>query len=160
MGSSESTISYTSDAPITPPAAYHSAQQIQADQLANFFGDSRKSRTRAVVPPPYSSDGESQLSTHEAKAAEPVTLARFMFIYGFMFPPFWIMGLIILGSELRPTPDWEAGKTEDEKVLLLAEMRKAEVKWAKRCIYALFTLITIICCIVMAVVFAKRRSST
>jgi len=159
MGSSESTISYTSDAPITPPAAYHSAQQIQADQLADFFGDSRKSRTRAVIPPPYSSDGEIQLPKYEAKS-EPVTLARFMFIYGFMFPPFWIMGLIILGSELRPTPGWEADKTEDEKVSLLAEMRKTEVKWAKRCVYALLTLITIILCIVMIVVFAKRRSST
>jgi hypothetical protein len=77
-----------------------------------------------------------------------------------VFPPFWIMGLIILGSELRPTTGWEADKTEDEKVLLLAEMRKAEVKWARRCVYALLTLITIILSIVMIVVFAKRRSST
>ena len=68
------------------------------------------------------------------------------------------MGPIILLSELRPTPDWESGKTEDEKVRLLAAMRTTEVKWAKRCTYALLTLITIITIIVVSVVVAKRRS--
>jgi len=87
-----------------------------------------------------------------------MTLARFMFIYGFIFPPFWIMGIVIRFSELRPTEDWEVGKSEDEKVRLLEEMRKTEVKWANRCIYALLTLITIIVVIVMAVVISKRRS--
>ena len=85
---------------------------------------------------------------------------KFNFLSGLVFPPFWIMGIIILCSTLRPTPDWEAGKTEDEKIRLLAEMRTAEVKWAKRCIYALLTLITVIVIIVLTVVFAKRRSST
>jgi len=109
-----------------------------------------------------------------------MTLARFMFVYGFsayfipfhslniklnyssvsVFPPFWIMGIVIRCSELRPTPDWEAGKSEDEKVRLLAEMRETEVKWANRCIYALLTLIAIIVIIVVVVVFTKRRSST
>jgi type IV secretory pathway component VirB8 len=66
------------------------------------------------------------------------------------------MGIIILTSKLRPTEDWELGKTEDEKTRLLAEMRIVEVKWAKRCIYALLTLFTIILVIVLAVVFGKR----
>jgi len=66
------------------------------------------------------------------------------------------MGIIILTSELRPTPDWETGKTDDEKVRLLAEMRRVEVKWAKRCIYALLTLITVIVIIVVAVVYGTR----
>jgi hypothetical protein len=70
------------------------------------------------------------------------------------------MGIVIRCSELRPTPDWEAGKSEDEKVRLLAEMRETEVKWANRCIYALLTLIAIIVIIVVVVVLTKRRSST
>ena len=82
LSSTSSASSFTSDAPMAPPAAYHSAQQVQADQLADFFGASRKSRTRDVVPPPYPSDGDLQLPMHDAKA-EPVTLARFMFVYGF-----------------------------------------------------------------------------
>jgi len=81
-----------------------------------------------------------------------------MFVYGFVFPPFWLMGIVILVSELRPASDWETGKTEDEKTRLLAEMRTAEVKWAKRCIYALLVLITIIVTIVLAVILGKRRS--
>jgi hypothetical protein len=36
-------------------------------------------------------------------------------------------------------------------------MRTAEVKWAKRCVYALLALATIIAIIVIAVVFGKRR---
>jgi hypothetical protein len=82
LSSAESTSSFASDEPITPPAAYHSPLQVQADQIADFFGAPRKSRTRAVLPPSYSSDGDSQFPLHETKA-EPGTLARFMFIYGF-----------------------------------------------------------------------------
>jgi hypothetical protein len=68
------------------------------------------------------------------------------------------MGIVIRFSKLHPTEDWGVGKSEDEKVRLLAEMRKTEVKWANRCIYALLILITIIVIIVLAVVVTKRRS--
>jgi len=156
LSSTASTSSTSSDVPIVPPAAYHSAQQVQADQLADFFGDSRKSRTRDVLPP-YPSDGD--LPTYDTNA-EPATLARFMFIYGFMFPPFWIMGIIILASKLHPPADWDMEKPEEEKVRLLAEMRTAEVKWAKRCVYALLTFITVISIIVVSIVLVKRRTST
>jgi len=155
LSTAESTSSLASeDAPVPPPAAYYSTSQAQADQIADFFGASRKSHT----PPPKSPksvDGATQLPKSEPKS-EPLTLARCMFFYGFMFPPFWVMGIIILTSKLRPTEDWELGKTEDEKTRLLAEMRIVEVKWAKRCIYALLTLFTIILVIVLAVVFGKR----
>ena len=82
LSSAESISSFASDTPITPPAAYYSTQQVQEDQLADFFGASRKSRTRAAVPPPYPSDGDARLPSYDAPT-EPVTLARFMFIYGF-----------------------------------------------------------------------------
>lgn len=149
--------SYASDTPTVPPAVYHTRQQIQDDRLAEFFGASRKSRAQAAASPPYSSEKDFQLPAYDANA-EPMTLARFMFIYGFIFPPFWIMGIVIRFSELRPAEDWGVGKSEDEKDRLMAEMRTTEVKWANRCIYALLTLITIIAVIVTAVVVTKRRS--
>jgi len=148
LSSAESTSSFKSDASPSVPAVHLFTRQAQADQVAQFFGASPKSRV-----PSYPTDGKSQRMC--GTNAEPVTLARFMFVYGFVFPPFWLMGIIILSSELRPTPDWEAGKTEGEKIRLLAEMRTAEVKWAKRCIYALLTLITVIATIILAVVFGR-----
>lgn len=159
LSSVESTSSFAFDVPVTPPAVYYSTRQIQADQLAQFFGASQKSRTDAVALPSYSAHGDIKLPTYEEKPKEPTTLARFMFIYGFVFPPFWLVGLIILTSELHPTAEWAVGKTEEEKIRLMQEMRMTEVKWAKRCVYALITLITVIFAIVVAAVFAKRRSS-
>lgn len=67
------------------------------------------------------------------------------------------MGIVILSSELTPSPSWDIGKTEEQKVAHWTEMRKIEVKWAKRSVWALFTLILVITVIVVAVVFAKRR---
>lgn len=144
LSSGRSSESCASDTPIAaPPVAYYSPLQAQQDQLADFFGARRSSRSRQVVPPPYSSsvDSVGKLPTYEDTAAEPPTLARFMFLYGFctcisqlplsifqlnyltlVFPPFWLMGIVILCSELRPTQAWEMGKTEEEKVRLLAQM--------------------------------------
>jgi len=150
LSSAGSTSSLGSVAPVPPPAAYHSPRHAQEDQIAQFFGASRKSRS----PPPYPTDVKHSLPT---SSAEPATLARCMFMYGFLFPPFWFMGIVILTTELRMTPDFESGKSEDEKRRLLAEMRSVEVKWAKRCIYALLTLFTVILVIILAAVFAKRR---
>jgi len=161
LNSERSSSSSASDETIAPPpAAYYSPLQAQEDQLADFFGARRSSRTRAAaVPPPYTSSDDSfgKLPTYDEDEAEQSTLARFMFLYGFLFPPFWLMGIVILCSELRPTVDWEEGKTEEQKVRLLAEMRLTEVKWAKRCVWALCALILTIAIVVVVAIFAKRR---
>jgi len=162
LSSERSSSSSASDETIAaPPAAYYSPLQAQEDQLADFFGARRSNRTRtaAAIPPPYSSSDDSigKLPTYEVNEPEPSTLARFMFLYGFLFPPFWLMGIVILCSELRPTQDWETGKTEAQKARLLAEMRLTEVKWAKRCVWALLALTLVIATIVVAAVFAKRH---
>lgn len=67
------------------------------------------------------------------------------------------MGFVILCSELTPSPTWDIGKTEEQKVAHWSEMRKIEVKWAKRSVWALFTLILLITIIVVVVVLLKRR---
>ncbi|KAJ7625437.1 hypothetical protein B0H17DRAFT_1340292 [Mycena rosella] len=82
------------------------------------------------------------------RAAEPVTLAMYLFKFGFRaIPPFWIMGVIILLSPLRaPAP------TAAERALILKRMRTVELKWARRCLYALLGLIHIIIALVIGVV--------
>ncbi|KAG6857209.1 hypothetical protein H0H87_007628 [Tephrocybe sp. NHM501043] len=86
--------------------------------------------------------------TYSLKAPEPATLALYLFKFGFLFPPFWIMGVWILLSPLRaPSNDadveggWMADKTEAERARVIEEMRKTEIRWAKRCLWALITLV-------------------
>ncbi|KAJ3716100.1 hypothetical protein F5878DRAFT_655589 [Lentinula raphanica] len=90
-------------------------------------------------PPAYSSSGSS----------EPITLAMYLFKFGFLFPPFWIIGSLILLSPLRqpestPSSVWLPEKTESEREEIIQKMRKAEVRWAKRCLVALCILLVLV----------------
>jgi hypothetical protein len=69
-----------------------------------------------------------------------------------VFPPFWIMGALILLSPLRapsaPTDAdteaaWLPEKTEAEREQIIAQMREVEVKWAIRCLWALAVLVVL-----------------
>ncbi|ESK95866.1 hypothetical protein Moror_12364 [Moniliophthora roreri MCA 2997] len=58
-----------------------------------------------------------------------------------VFPPFWIVGALILISPLRrPDPtssgNWFPDRTESEREEILEKMRAAELKWAGRCFVA------------------------
>ncbi|KAL0060478.1 hypothetical protein AAF712_012711 [Marasmius tenuissimus] len=84
------------------------------------------------------------------KSAEPTTLAKYLFKFGLLFPPFWILGALILITPLRapdedvndPTSShaWLPEKTEAEKAAIISHLRKAELKWAWRCLFALSTI--------------------
>lgn len=76
--------------------------------------------------------------------ARPNTLARLLFLFGFLFPAFWILGAIILLMPLRPTPDWEAGKSPIQIEWSCEVIRRVELKWARRCLYALLIELSII----------------
>ncbi|KAL0576497.1 hypothetical protein V5O48_005472 [Marasmius crinis-equi] len=94
-----------------------------------------------IAPPPYVEPPEY------TKSAEPITLAKYLFKFGFLFPPFWIMGALILLTPLRaPDEDindptsphaWLPEKTEAEKAAIISHLRKAELSWAWRCLFAL-----------------------
>ncbi|KAJ7510461.1 hypothetical protein B0H11DRAFT_2183991 [Mycena galericulata] len=112
----------------------------------------------ALAPPPYDEAPE-----YTQKPKEPVTLAMYLFKFGFLFPPFWIMGVIILLSPLRappaatPSAAWLPEKTEAERQVIIDRMRTAELKWAKRCLYALIALV--LAAVVVAVaIWATLRS--
>ncbi|GLB40141.1 hypothetical protein LshimejAT787_0800120 [Lyophyllum shimeji] len=127
----------------------------ERNPLDEYFGytlassrthESRHDLSAADVLPPYSED---EPPTYSLKAPEPTTLAQYLFKFGFLFPPFWIMGAWILWSPLRaPSSDdtdmesgWMADKTEAERKRVIEEMRKAEVRWAMRCLWALLILV-------------------
>jgi len=132
------------------------------DPMDDFFGytltstrthDSRHDENNTEVLPPYVE--ESNLPEY-TPYAEPVTLAMYLFKFGFLFPPFWIFGAFILFSPLREPPAtsdsipaWMPEKTEAERQQIIAEMRKVELKWARRSLYAF--LITIVLAIVAGV---------
>ncbi|KAJ3995849.1 hypothetical protein F5050DRAFT_1572731 [Lentinula boryana] len=90
-------------------------------------------------PPAYSSSGSN----------EPITLAMYLFKFGFLFPPFWIIGALILLSPLRqpestPSSVWLPEKTDSEREEIIQKMRQAEVRWAKRCLVALCILVAFV----------------
>lgn len=147
-----------------PPKAHYSSMQLQDDMMSQFFG-AKPHRTRALerhAPPPYLREGKfEKLPAYTACPCpstddEPVTLARYLFVYGFFFPFFWIVGIAIIFSPLRSTHEWETGKSEEERQRLLAEMRVSELKWAKRCLYAMVALLVLIMVLVTTFVLVRR----
>jgi len=86
----------------------------------------------------------------------------YLFKFGFLFPPFWIMGVVILLSPLRappaatPSAVWLPEKTDAERQVIIERMRTAELKWAKRCLYALVVLVLAAAVIAVAVWAALR----
>jgi len=101
-------------------------------------------RTHAATspppPPPY-----SIVSVESQTLQKPNTLARVLFLWGFVCPPFWFIGVSLFFLPLRPTWEWEQGKTPEEKDTLLRLHRQTELQWAWRCLYAsLFLVIAIV----------------
>ncbi|KAJ7585248.1 hypothetical protein C8J56DRAFT_862868 [Mycena floridula] len=139
---------------ITPmsPATTHLIRAPSVDATTNavddFFGQASSSRhdrrlsdqVSVEAPPPYLAPPEY------TRKAEPATLAMYLFKFGFLFPPFWILGAIILLSPLRapadePDLEWLPEKTDAERQAVIQHLRKAELKWAWRCLLALVALV-------------------
>lgn len=58
-----------------------------------------------------------------------------------VFPPFWVLGAIILMSPLTVPADFEPSKSGMERQRLVRIIRDAELRWAKRCAWALLALL-------------------
>lgn len=172
-------------APFTLPAAFqaahsaatptHTPQQNDntTDPIDDFFGVTRYTRaTResrhdsyvapspisvaldGEVPPPYMNATEPP--AYNSTPAEPVTLAMYLYRFGFVFPPFWVIGAIILVSPLKAPADFEPTKSENERQELVQIMRDAEIKWAKRSAWALLILLVVIGIIVGTIIGVLR----
>ncbi|KAG0702185.1 hypothetical protein DFH29DRAFT_805293 [Suillus ampliporus] len=130
------------------------------DPMDDFFGvthtrATRESRHDSYVtpsrisvtmdgdaPPPYAD--ATELPAYSSTPTEPVTLAMYLFKFGFLFPLFWVLGAIILLSPLRAPADFEPTKSEAERQELVQIMRDAEIKWAKRSAWALLIFLVVI----------------
>lgn len=90
------------------------------------------------------SDSESHRTTTN-DGPEPKTLARALFQYGFLMPLFWFFGAAILFMDLAyhqtPAELAEDPRTPDERKADLAVLRRAEVRWAWRSLYAIVLLL-------------------
>ncbi|KAF8999224.1 hypothetical protein BDZ89DRAFT_1082823 [Hymenopellis radicata] len=113
--------------------------------------ESRHDRRISAELPPYL-EYEALPPPEYTLKDEPITLAMYLFKFGFLFPPFWILGMFILSSPLRAPPatdaageEWLPDKTDAEKQIVLDRIRRAELKWGRRCLVAFvaFTLILV-----------------
>ncbi|KAK0468995.1 uncharacterized protein EV420DRAFT_1296849 [Desarmillaria tabescens] len=150
----------SSSAPaIVSPAVIHSNRSSLAtmspvgDLGYNFsLSSTRQSRhdhhrTSVEMPPSYLESDPAPPPEYTQKD-EPVTLAMYLFKFGFLFPPFWIMGAFILFSPLHepsssPSDAWLPDKTDAEKEMIISRLRKAEVKWARRSLVAIVLLLVV-----------------
>ncbi|THU99203.1 hypothetical protein K435DRAFT_564361, partial [Dendrothele bispora CBS 962.96] len=71
------------------------------------------------------------------KKKEPITLAMYLFKFGFCAIPFWILGAFILQHHSSLPAAWLPEKTEAKHHTIIDHMRKTELKWAWRCLWAL-----------------------
>ncbi|KAG1867200.1 hypothetical protein DFJ58DRAFT_768893 [Suillus subalutaceus] len=161
--------------PFTLPAAIqaaysaatpaHTPQQNDntTDPVDDFFRGHLRSRTSVALdgeaPPPYTSATEPP--AYSSTPVEPVTLAMYLYRFGFCeytscFPPFWVIGAIILLSPLKAPADFEPTKSEDERQELVQIMRDAEIKWAKRSAWALLIFLVAIGIILGAIIGVLR----
>lgn len=73
-----------------------------------------------------------------------------------VFPPFWILGSLILVTPLTPDPSWHAEKDQKTIENILSVMRVVERRWAWRCVMAFSTLLFLILIIVGSVLLAQH----
>ncbi|OSD03848.1 hypothetical protein PYCCODRAFT_1434242 [Trametes coccinea BRFM310] len=146
----------------------------QNDLIGNFWGG----RSQGMpVPPGPSADptrnpGEAanprrkrrhaSLDTFEVddlKAPpEPKTLARSLFLYGFLFPVLWLAGMVLVFSPTKYDPDLERAQVNsaEEMQRHKAAHRAAEERWARRCMCASAVLLGIIVVVVLTMVLAMK----
>ncbi|KAI0769869.1 hypothetical protein C8Q74DRAFT_1201787 [Fomes fomentarius] len=160
----------------TPRAQRTSIEGTATDPVDAFFGVSGPSSSRRTlsltgtrdsrhdelprsvatdseVPPSYEDSLEPPAYT---QVSDQPTLAMYLFKFGFLFPLFWIAGALILLSPLSAPEDWEASKPEYERKEIIESMRRTELKWAKRCLYALLTTILVVVAVVLSIVLTVR----
>ncbi|ESK93103.1 hypothetical protein Moror_8826 [Moniliophthora roreri MCA 2997] len=99
----------------------------------------------------------------QSDTEEPETLAASHFRYGFFFPLLWVFGALVLLSPLpEPVLDPESDSewnrmTPEERERKLQKIRTAELKWGKRCLWALVALVVTVISLVVGLGVGLRR---
>jgi len=113
--------------------------------------------SHAEALPAYRADIPPRYSHRRHDPVEPMTWPAMCFRIGFLFPLFWLFGALTLitprGSldrifmpwfkDFAPSADsWrDTLQTEAEKEAYLVRVRVAEIRWAKRCLFAFSLLL-------------------
>ncbi|OCF78940.1 hypothetical protein I204_00884 [Kwoniella mangroviensis CBS 8886] len=107
--------------------------------------------------PTFTLQSSDELSCYaEETQTEPKTLARALWKWGWICPLLWIIGMCIMWIPLKPIEE----ESDPEKAQKLEEMivilRKAEMKYAKRCAYGTLGFsVLLMTIIVIAIVLSK-----
>ncbi|KZV68358.1 hypothetical protein PENSPDRAFT_653286 [Peniophora sp. CONT] len=108
--------------------------------------------------PSYAQSASADWERGDGEEREPVTLAQYLFKFGFLCPLLWFLSFIILLSPLSAPADWESNKTPAQRARMLQRMRASEVRWARRSLLAATLLTAVIAAIVVIVVLVKHST--
>lgn len=113
----------------------------QMEQIDEFFG--ARPRNKMTTLSSGNSKRESAICISKAAEREPSTLARRLFWHGLWLFPLWFWGGALLVFPQTAPVD------EDEALFrcqscVQPTLRDIEVKWAKRCLKALITLVVVV----------------
>ncbi|KAI9459154.1 hypothetical protein BJY52DRAFT_1223164 [Lactarius psammicola] len=110
------------------------------------------------IPPPYEYPPSANLTSEDEEARLPPYSEHFLFKYGFVFPPFWFLSILILFIPITPPPIWEL-ESPVERATLLRHTRATERLWAHRslCAAGIFSgIMTLTAAIFMVTMHAAR----
>jgi len=137
------------------PTASTYSQPSGSQRSLSYSSSSRRPATELPSLPTYTSSQEMSESEDRLppyvrdtglpaytppRQPDPVTLAMYLFKFGFLFPPLWILGSIILFVPIRLacfSPCSNGVEKPDPESQSGTRYRNIEIKWAKRCFAAL-----------------------
>ncbi|KAG8960763.1 hypothetical protein FRC03_006157 [Tulasnella sp. 419] len=86
---------------------------------------------------------------------QAVTLPQYLFYYGFVCPPLWLVGFGIAFIKLQPIPETEGGRSLEAQQDMLTLFKATEEKWAHRCLIAFVVFVIVVAAVVIPVVCAR-----
>ncbi|KAG9094690.1 hypothetical protein FS749_012007 [Ceratobasidium sp. UAMH 11750] len=127
------------------PAVPKRSSRGQGELYAHAKGSSQGT----LAPPPY------EVPAHLAPTPKPTTVARYLFLYGFLFPPFWVIGACILLSPLaaaepQPSSEKDIEASAGYQKAELGVARKTELVYARRCLIAAITFLALVVIVIVA----------
>ncbi|KDQ20305.1 hypothetical protein BOTBODRAFT_125896 [Botryobasidium botryosum FD-172 SS1] len=140
--------------PNSVPRTIAAPPSVDPEVFRSFFGATPREQAPSAEHPPSYDAPDCPAPAYEV-IEEPVTMARYLFRFGFLFPPFWLLGAWIIFSDLQPIPEAECGRTREEQAQELAILRAAELRWARRCAYALLLMILVAAMVTLTVLLAR-----
>ncbi|KAL1938304.1 hypothetical protein VTO73DRAFT_11755 [Trametes versicolor] len=166
--STASSITLGPPLPTPPPPAATQPSELwalghQADLIANFWGGGPQGARPAPPPKRPRGSRETSVESFELGMAkewrEPGTLARRMFVWGFLLPFLWMVGAVFVFKPTPYEPDLERASVASAEDMQRHKTayRAAEEKWSRRCLIATMSFWGAVVVIVTTVVLAEKN---